>query len=46
MPMSTPAERERFADVLKKVQELDTSGIPRGLEDVSKAEIPKPVELA
>ncbi|MCG8589874.1 MAG: TIGR03617 family F420-dependent LLM class oxidoreductase [Proteobacteria bacterium] len=32
MPMSTPEQRERFADVLKRVQAAQTSGVPRGLE--------------
>ena len=45
MPMSTPDQRERFADVLKRVQEVETSGIPRGLEDIANAEIPKIAEL-
>ena len=45
MPMSTPEQRERFADVLKKVQQVETSGVPRGLEDIDSAEIPKIPEL-
>ena len=32
MPMSTPEQRERFADVLKRVQAVTTPGAPRGLE--------------
>ena len=32
MPMSTPEQRERFADVLKRVQSVATPGVPRGLE--------------
>jgi hypothetical protein len=32
MPTRTPAERERFAHVLKEVQKVKTAGVPRGLE--------------
>ena len=32
MPMKTPEQRERFADILKRVQSVQTTGIPRGLE--------------
>ena len=32
MPMSTPEQRERFADVLKRVKAVQTTGVPRGLE--------------
>ena len=32
MPNSTDAERERYADVVRRVQALDTAGVPRGLE--------------
>jgi hypothetical protein len=36
MPARTPAERERLAHVLKSVQSIQTTGVPRGLEDLSK----------
>ncbi|MCZ6890756.1 MAG: TIGR03617 family F420-dependent LLM class oxidoreductase [Gammaproteobacteria bacterium] len=32
MPTETPEQRERFQDVLAKVQAVENSGIPRGLE--------------
>ena len=32
MPTETPEQRERFEDVLAKVQAVESSGIPRGLE--------------
>lgn len=32
MPMSTPEQRERFAELLKRVQAVQTPGVPRGLE--------------
>jgi hypothetical protein len=32
MPMSTPEQRERFTDVLKRVQAIRAPGVPRGLE--------------
>jgi probable F420-dependent oxidoreductase len=32
MPTKTPDQRERFLDLLKRVQALRTPGIPRGLE--------------
>lgn len=38
MPASTPAQRERLADVLKSLQNVQVSGVPKGLEDVSKVD--------
>ena len=38
MPAGTPAERERLAHVLGTVQKVEATGIPRGLEDVSKVD--------
>ena len=32
MPRGTPAEEERFQDLLAKVQAVETSGVPKGLE--------------
>jgi probable F420-dependent oxidoreductase len=32
MPMKTPEQRERFADLLKRVQAVSTPRVPRGLE--------------
>src|SRR5205085_1864132 len=38
MPANTPAQRERLGHVLKSLQSIQTSGVPRGLEDVSKVD--------
>ena len=40
MPVNTPEQRERFAHVLSEVQKVETSRVPRGLED---AVAPRPV---
>ncbi|SVC96460.1 uncharacterized protein METZ01_LOCUS349314, partial [marine metagenome] len=32
MPRGTPEEEERFGDLLAKVQAVETSGVPNGLE--------------
>ena len=32
MPRGTPAEEERFQDLLAKVQAVETSGVPKGLD--------------
>ena len=32
LPRTTPAEEERFQDVLRRVQSVDNPGVPRGLE--------------
>ena len=32
MPMDTPAQRERAQDVMRKVQKIQGTGVPRGME--------------
>jgi hypothetical protein len=38
MPDTTPAQRERLTHVLKEVQKVKVSGVPKGLEDLSKVD--------
>ena len=38
MPASTPAQRERLAHVMKEVQKVPVTGVPRGLEDLGKVD--------
>ena len=38
LPANTPAQRERLAHVLGSIRAIRTTGVPRGLEDVSKVD--------
>ncbi len=39
LPASTPEQRERAAHVIKEVQKVEVSRVPRGLEDLSKVKV-------
>ena len=41
LPTGTPAERERAKHIISDVGKVYTSGIPRGLEDVTKVQDPR-----
>jgi hypothetical protein len=36
LPQGTPEQRERAQHVIKEVQKVKVSGVPKGLEDLSK----------
>ncbi|MCA9822754.1 MAG: TIGR03617 family F420-dependent LLM class oxidoreductase [Dehalococcoidia bacterium] len=38
LPAGTPAERERAQHIIKESQKVEVTGIPRGLEDLSKVQ--------
>ena len=38
LPANTPAQRERLAHVLDSIRGIQTTGAPRGLEDISKVD--------
>ena len=38
LPANTPAQRERLAHVLSSIRGIQTTGAPRGLEDISKVD--------
>ena len=42
LPSGTPAERERAKHIVAEVGKVQTSGVPRGLEDVTK--VPDPLD--